>query len=365
MDGRTDRPSHPTIFIFFQMSNPNKENETMTEPPVDDVDSPCEDHDNHHDNSNDYESSRKRRRNLGRSARRRRKKILEVEALANSNSAAIAEEPSLTVPLNKNNILAKDRQHVWPSVQILRQLDASDEQSLLNQLGYLPGNALQAAARADAIPGLDPNHPTAPVVLQLYPIVVRDETDGKRRHHKPRVRKQQQQQQQRPSINGEETTCSSTTVDDTRHHLLEPFPTIYWVTHPRLRALISKLELDQVGVALEKKLKEDLVAMEQMKRAHLLYGQERQALLQESDWEWIRQRNWQDAFGENRGVAGIRNPASVKCLHAHAAHYWSGCEENVIGKWVAEYVLQLISDVASTTTIKSTTDVATNNSTTK
>jgi hypothetical protein len=169
---------------------------------------------------------------------------------------------------NNNGILAKDRQHVWPSVQILRQLDASDEQSLMNQLGYLPGNALQAAARADAIPGLDPNHPTAPIVLRLYPIVVRDETDGKRKHHKPRVRKQQQPPPP-PINNGEETTCS-TTHDDTRHHLLEPFPTIYWVTHPRLRALISKLELDQLGVALEKKLKEDAVAMEQMKRAHWL-----------------------------------------------------------------------------------------------
>jgi hypothetical protein len=331
----------------------------MTEPPVGVDDSPCDDHDSHDNvNVDDYESSRKRRRNLGRSARRRRKKILEIEALA--NSAAIAEESSSTLPHSNNNdnddniILAKDRQHVWPSGQTLRQLDASDEQSLLNQLGYLPGNALQAAARADAIPGLDPNHPTAPIVLRLYPIVIRDETDGKRRHHKPRVRKQQQQQ----LTNGEEAT-SSTTEDDSRHHLLEPFPTIYWVTHPRLRALISRLELDQVGAALEKKLKEDAVAMEQMKRAHLLYGQERQALLQESDWVWIRQRNWQDAFGENRGVAGIRNPASVKCLHAHAAHYLSGCEENVIGKWVVEKVLQLISDVAST----KSTNVATNNST--
>ena len=329
----------------------------MTEPTVGVDDSLCDDHDNHHDNVDDYESSRKRRRNLGRSARRRRKKILEVEALANSNSESSSTLHHSSSNNNNNaNILAKDRQHVWPSVKKLRHVDSSDEQSLLSQLGYLPGNALQAAARANTIPGLDPNHPTAPIVLRLYPIVVRDETDGKRRHHKPRVRKQQQQQ----PINGEETT-RSTTEDDTRHHLLEPFPTIYWVTHPRLRALISKLELDHVGVALEKKLKEDTVATEQMKSAHLLYGQERQALLQESDWEWIRKRNWQDAFGENRGVAGIRNPASVKCLHAHAAHYWSGCEENIIGKWVAEKVLQLISDVASTKSI----DVANNNITTK
>jgi hypothetical protein len=341
----------------------------MTEPPIDVDDSPCDDNDNdsHSYNiNNDYESSRKRRRNLGRSARRRRKKILEVETLANTfNSAAIAEESSSTVPLpnddnandNDDAILAKDRQHVWPSVQILRLLDASDQQSLLHQLGYLPGNALQVSARANDIHGLDPNHPTAPIVLRLYPIVVRDETNGKRRHHKPRVRKQQQQ-----PMNGEETTCPSTKTEDDTRHLLEPFPTIYWATHPRLRALISKLELDQVGVALEKKLKEDAVALQQMKRAHYLYGQERQALLQESDWEWIRQRNWQDAFGENRGVAGIRNPASVKCLHAHAAHYWSGCDENVIGKWVAEKVRQLISDVALKT---QSTDVTTNNRATK
>ena len=33
-------------------------------------------------------------------------------------------------------------------------------------------------------------------------------------------------------------------------------------------------------------------------------------------------------------VAGIRNHGAVKCLHAHAAHFWSGCKDNVVSEEV-------------------------------
>ena len=140
--------------------------------------------------------------------------------------------------------------------------------------------------------------------------------------------------------------------------LLEPFPTIFWVTHPRIKALVSKLELERMGTEYETILKEDLQkengadgtlpedsALASMKKAHLAYGQERRDLLLPQDWANIQQRHWESAFDvSTRGVAGIRNHATVKCLHAHAAHYWSGCRDNVVGKWVADRVVKMLQE---------------------
>jgi hypothetical protein len=80
-----------------------------------------------------------------------------------------------------------------------------------------------------------------------------------------------------------------------------------------------------------------------MKKAHASYGQERYDSILLHDWNYIRNRKWDStAFSKDRGVAGMRNPSSVKCLHAHLAHYWSGCNDNVVGKWVAEEVTKIV-----------------------
>ena len=44
------------------------------------------------------------------------------------------------------------------------------------------------------------------------------------------------------------------------------------------------------------------------------------------------------------GIAGIKNPDSVKCLHTHYAHYLSRPEDgNLIGLWVHElYTEQML-----------------------
>jgi hypothetical protein len=49
------------------------------------------------------------------------------------------------------------------------------------------------------------------------------------------------------------------------------------------------------------------------------------------NWEYILQRKWESAVDANEGFAAIRNPASVKGLHAHASHCSSGCEDKVVG----------------------------------
>ena len=77
--------------------------------------------------------------------------------------------------------------------------------------------------------------------------------------------------------------------------------------------------------------------LDAMKRAHQSYGIERRLLLSSLDMEYVKNRRWDDsAFADSCGVAGIRNQKAIKCLHAHAAHYWSGNSDNVVGRWVSE-----------------------------
>ena len=81
-----------------------------------------------------------------------------------------------------------------------------------------------------------------------------------------------------------------------------------------------------------------------MKHAHSSYGTERFNLLTNTDLTEIIQKNkWEGAIGIERGVAGIRRFDTIKCLHAHAAHYLACPEEkNVVGRWVMEAVEEMV-----------------------
>jgi hypothetical protein len=184
-------------------------------------------------------------------------------------------------------------------------------------------------------------------------------------------------------------TANSNDDDDV---VLEPFPTLYWLTHPLLRILVSQLEVEGWGRQLEERLRNDIMAQQSMQRAHAHYGSYRYTLLSSEDRQLLKQRNWETALcPDTRGVAGIMfaegevgsgsgskrgttsslssRICSVKCLHAHAAHYLSahrcntttaattsdrnstsqgteGCDpamdnggdDNVVGMWVMELI---------------------------
>ena len=301
-------------------------------------------------------------------------------------------------------ILPTDRDKVWPTVVCRRRESREggsgcwtldDETALISQLGYLPGNVIAVSAREPDVPALfsavataarantspqqeqeqatsepnpkvqeqpnaegqgkeragkereDPRPPrNAPVAIRLYPIVLRKEHVGSK--NKGRKRKRHQQASNDITADKKQKRQDGGGDDGNNHNsedsmmLSEPFPTIYWLTHPLLRTLISKLEVGGLGRQLESRLKEDGDAMESMRRAHLSYGRERYGLLSRDDLELIRSRRWESAFdADKRGVAGIRHFGSVKCLHAHAAHYLSGGSDNVVGKWVMDEVGKL------------------------
>lgn len=280
--------------------------------------------------------SSKRSGRPGRAARRRRRKvrsILAAEAAIRSGAAATSGSAVQPSAQESSSVLPSDRNQVWPAVyerRTFHKWTKEDETDLVGQLGYLPGNVIHISTRAKAVGCLDNADAQAPAVVQLYPMVLREEYKGGKangRRFKSRKRR----------------CTDDASKDDTS--LIEPFPTIYWLTHPTLRVLVSKLELESFGARLEKRLANEEKAMESMRRAHEAYGQERKQLLTDSDRALVQERKWDAAFSENRGVAGIRNHASIKCLHAHAAHFLSGgsgSSSNVVGKWVMEEVEKIL-----------------------
>jgi hypothetical protein len=281
------------------------------------------------------------------------------------------------------------------------QWTPADEKLLHVQLGYVPGNAIGIVARVSDVtdcwcnlqttrdggdcsssigsvgcggPWNDANNP---VVVQLYPLVCRSPHAGgkagglrfKARKRKWYQQRQQQQQYGNHQVNAETFNVSPhtnnsnvaavhcDTIDNTAQDqdpsslpsrdddaaeeplVIEPFPTIYWLTHPLLSSWISQLERDGHGTLWERRLAAHPDALASMQRAHAAYGQERLSLLTDSDVQYIRHRQWDSALAVTRGVAGSTNVRAVKCLHAHTAHYLSGsasCTDNVIGQWVLE-----------------------------
>ena len=306
-----------------------------------------------HDEASGGEQQRnKRKRKIkGRSGRRRNAKLKAIQE---------AEERiwkgDTTSMTSVATLLPTDRDKIWPGVLERRKegLTSADEAALVGQLGYLPGNAVSVAARAQQVPSL-PLEKDVPIVLKLYPLAIRDvyaggKSDG--RKFKGRRRGPSPS----PSLGGEDEADTDEKNEAKEEEeeegkddevLLEPFPTLYWLTHPMLRTLTSKLELgttDSVRV-MEERLQSDPQALDSMLRAHHAYGQDRWESLTEADLELVEARKWREALDERRGVAGIKKHKAIKCLHAHLAHYLSGgrgSDDNIVGKWVMESITKLL-----------------------
>lgn len=82
-----------------------------------------------------------------------------------------------------------------------------------------------------------------------------------------------------------------------------PFPTLYYLTCPRLSSLIGKLEASGIMKEMTARLAEDPELAERYRRAHESYLAERDAI---------------ESLGHEITAGGM--PGRVKCLHAHVAH---------------------------------------------
>ncbi|WP_374727499.1 DUF501 domain-containing protein [Haloactinomyces albus] len=82
-----------------------------------------------------------------------------------------------------------------------------------------------------------------------------------------------------------------------------PFPTLYYLTSPRLVSLVSTLESEGLMREMTDRLAEDPELAQRYRRAHESYLAERDAI---------------EPLGTDVSAGGM--PDRVKCLHVHVAH---------------------------------------------
>ena len=101
--------------------------------------------------------------------------------------------------------------------------------------------------------------------------------------------------------------CGLPDVVKTRPRLEDgtPFPTMYYITCPRLASKIGTLEANNVMKDLEAELQASEELRIEYKKAHQAYLQERSAL---------------EDVAEIAGISAGGMPERVKCLHALIAH---------------------------------------------
>lgn len=90
-----------------------------------------------------------------------------------------------------------------------------------------------------------------------------------------------------------------------------PFPTLYYLTCPRLGSLVGKLEAQGVMREMTERLESDAELAAAYRRAHETYLAQRDAI---------------DPLGHEVTAGGM--PGRVKCLHVHLAHTLA-CGERV------------------------------------
>ncbi|MBO8141139.1 MAG: DUF501 domain-containing protein [Firmicutes bacterium] len=109
-------------------------------------------------------------------------------------------------------------------------------------------------------------------------------------------------------------------------------PTVHWLTCPLLVRAIGQLEAAGWVRRFEERLADDPELSEAMARAHRAAAERRISLLSPGDRARLAEespRQWEALAGT--GVAGIRFPGGVKCLHAHYADFVAG-GPNPIGR---------------------------------
>lgn len=114
---------------------------------------------------------------------------------------------------------------------------------------------------------------------------------------------------------------------------VEPFPTLFWLTCPILREQISRLEERGVIAHLEEEIARNAELRARYEEDHWRYAHERFSLLSPEERKLLAERGWLEAL-RDRGIAGIADFRTVKCLHAHYAHHLA--RGSTIGRWLAE-----------------------------
>lgn len=113
----------------------------------------------------------------------------------------------------------------------------------------------------------------------------------------------------------------------------DPFPTLYWLTCPVLRASISRLEMNGAITEIERAVNDDETLLARVREDHRRYVADRFNELSDADRSLIEQSQMIELFNE-RGIGGVADWSRVKCLHAHYAHHLA--DENAIGSMIEQ-----------------------------
>lgn len=191
--------------------------------------------------------------------------------------------------------------HAFSSAASKSSTQQNEADMVRKQLGYLPTNYL-------GVSGWKSNR-EEPVAIKTYPL----NGGAKRRQNKAGVEGQ--------AVNS-------------------PFPTLYWLTCPEISKAVANLERRGFLQIFEQNLQENPELSQRLCRCHEEYAQQRWETLTEEDRlllstetpSLIRMRNMM----KHSGISGTnftmfddseqddaRNMPSIKCLHAHYAHYRS------------------------------------------
>ena len=176
--------------------------------------------------------------------------------------------------------------------------DVAVAEALQEQLGYVPTNLLRVAAwTADA----------TPAVILAHPL-----------------------------------------VEKKKGGVVEPFPTTYWLTCPVISAAVATLERDGgVKAAAAAIFDEGEGGADAMAAAHESYAQLRWSLLSDDEATLVEARGWTPNL-QDVGVAGLRDAKTVKCLHAHYAHFLGDrSAANPVGVWVHDALPREVRDWAN------------------
>ncbi|MEE2885987.1 MAG: DUF501 domain-containing protein [Planctomycetota bacterium] len=114
---------------------------------------------------------------------------------------------------------------------------------------------------------------------------------------------------------------------------IAPFPTLYWLSCPELRRVVSRLEMGGLIQQLDARLAGDDELAAALHLDHERYIQQRWQLLSEEERAQVRDAGLQNMLLE-RGIGGLSHRRSVKCLHLHFAHHLA--DRNTIGSILSE-----------------------------
>ena len=98
-----------------------------------------------------------------------------------------------------------------------------------------------------------------------------------------------------------------------------PWPNLFWLVCPELCRRVGRLEHRGYVRLYQQMLHEDEVAFSRFREQQREYAALRWSVLSESDRQYCEKSGLASVLRDT-GVAGIRFPNQVKCLHTHVAH---------------------------------------------